>query len=85
MTEFEKWMLKHYMQDFDTIKCKYCKEIFSDCNRMQNFKYHLSNIHNVLELDEHPEYDNIQQNYKISSPMAKCKHCKKFAHCFLII
>ncbi|XP_011862490.1 PREDICTED: uncharacterized protein LOC105559065 isoform X2 [Vollenhovia emeryi] len=78
MTEVEEWMWKHYTKENpDTVKCNRCEEIFSNHARLQILKYHLYDEHEITELDEHPERDKIQQNYKITCLTATCNHCKR--------
>ncbi|XP_011862476.1 PREDICTED: uncharacterized protein LOC105559063 [Vollenhovia emeryi] len=78
MTEIEEWMWKHYTKETsDTVKCNCCEEIFSNNHRLQILKYHLYDDHEITELNEHEERDNIQQHYKITCLTAKCNHCKR--------
>jgi len=77
----EEWLQKHYAKensDSLSVKCNHCGKIFLNRDPMRDLIFHLCDEHNMTELDEHPERDRIQQNFKIKrrQMMAICNHCK---------
>lgn len=76
MTEVQKWISKHYtIENPDLIKCNHCETVFSSCDQTQNLQHHLYDKHEITELYEHPERDNILQSYKILK-VAICNECE---------
>lgn len=79
----EKWISKYFTKKNNTvIQCKLCQmsfDMFILCDQMFILKLHLNGEHNITELNEHAERDNIQKYYEIiqSKTLAISIYCNK--------